>query len=183
MVTITAADIADFKHEAGGHRIQRIPDTEKRGRIHTSTITVAVLFDHQQSSVYNQRSKEDFSYRWFSGTGKGGQKRNKTQSCLVITHVPTGLTQRADGRSREHNEAEAMSRLIMELDRLNNEQSAATINEKRSQQLGSGMRGDKRRTYRFQDDTVVDHLTGQKMSCKKFMRGDIDSLWPKKDSQ
>lgn len=178
MVTITLEkSIPGFHNEAGGHRIQRVPPTEKRGRVHTSTVTCAVLDHARAASAYDQRSEKDFSYRWFSGTGKGGQHRNKHQNCLELTHIPTGLSQVANGRSRESNEREATHRLNAMLDSLRDSQNDVETNRTRAGQIGSGMRGDKRRTYRFQDDSITDHVTGKTVSCKRFMRGDIERLW------
>lgn len=178
MVTISFDKaIPGFKNEAGGHRIQRVPPTERRGRVHTSTVTCAVLDQDHQTTKYDQRSDTNFSYRWFSGTGKGGQHRNKHQCCLELTHVPTGLTQIATGRSRDANSREAMAALITKLDQLRIGSAAQATNATRAGQIGSGMRGDKRRTYRFQDDTVADHISGKSTSCKQFMRGDIERLW------
>lgn len=154
-----------------------MPPTEKRGRVHTSTVTVSVLDEARTSSACRDT---DFSYRWFSGTGKGGQHRNKCQNCLEITHIPSGLKQIATGRSRETNEREAKSALLRKLDELHALSGHVARNEIRSGQIGCGMRGDKRRTYRFQEDSVTDHETGKRMTCKTFMRGDIEKLWPSK---
>lgn len=177
MVTITTAHIDGFINEAGGHRIQRVPPTEKRGRVHTSTVTVSVLDGERTQTVYDRRSKDDFDYRWFSGTGKGGQHRNKHQNCLELIHIPTGTKVSAQGRSRETNERECFTAMDAKLDMMRDGTGAKATNDVRARQIGSGMRGDKRRTYRFQDDGVVDHITGRKSSCKRFMRGDIELLW------
>ena len=177
MVTITTAHIDGFLNEAGGHRIQRVPPTEKRGRVHTSTVTVSVLNQERKQTIFDQRSKDDFEYRWFSGTGKGGQHRNKHQNCLELTHRPTGTKVSAQGRSRETNERECFTAIHVRLDEMRDGKGAHETNTVRAKQIGSGMRGDKRRTYRFQDDSIADHETGKKTSCKRFMRGDIEVLW------
>jgi peptide chain release factor 1 len=177
MVTIRTRDIPGFINEAGGHRIQRVPPTERRGRVHTSTVTVSVLSEDRGETVYDRRSEDDFAYRWFSGTGKGGQHRNRHMCCLELKHLPTGLKQVANGRSRESNSREAMARMLAELDRLKNEGTGAAENDVRSSQIGSGMRGDKIRTYRFQDDRVTDHRSGKQVTCKMVMRGEIERLW------
>jgi peptide chain release factor 1 len=176
-VTITTPDIPGFRHEAGGLRIQRVPETEKRGRVHSSTVTIAVLFGEQRETAYDNRREDDFVYRWYSGTGKGGQKRNKSMSCLEITHVPTGITRQSHGRSRELNAAQAMETLIAELDRLKRGRNHEALNDTRSTQVGSGMRGDKKRTIRFQDDQIVDHITGRSCKASMFMKGNIELLW------
>lgn len=98
-----------FENEIGMHRVQRVPPTERRGRVHTSTVAIALLdgSDDQAKTI----SSSDLSYRWHSGTGAGGQHRNKTQNCLELTHLPTGISVSADGRSRRDNERDAL-RLI-----------------------------------------------------------------------
>lgn len=178
-MTIEAKDSAKgLAKEAGGHRIQRIPPTERRGRVHTSTVTVAVLLPGEQSTTaYDQRGKGDFSYRWFSGTGAGGQHRNKVQNCLELSHGPTGLSVVCQGRSRAANERDAMAGLLAKLDRAKSGAHHSTNNDVRADQIGSGMRGDKIRTYRFRDDIITDHRTGKSCTCKSFMRGDIEKLW------
>ena len=177
VVILLEKSIPGFENEAGGHRVQRVPANEKRGRVHTSTVTCSVLEESRAYSIYDQREECHYSYRWFSGTGKGGQRRNKVQSCLELTHLPTGTSQSAHGRSRDTNAEEAMRLLNDKLDQLSAHDGATATNQVRSAQIGCGMRGDKRRTYRFQDDQVVDHVTGRKTSCKSFMRGDIERLW------
>lgn len=175
MVTITLdKSIPGFHNEAGGHRIQRVPPNEKRGRVHTSTVTCAVIEGARRSKTYPD---SDFSVRYYSGTGKGGQRRNKVMSCVTMTHIPTGLSQNSNGRSRIDNEEEAKRLLLDRLREMDLDNVSGNQNKKRNAQIGSGMRGDKRRTYRFQDDSIVDHITGQTTSCKLFMRGGIERLW------
>lgn len=175
MVTILLKkSIFGFHNESGGHRIQRIPPTEKRGRVHTSTVTVSVLEADAPATV---SSNDEFEVRFHRGTGKGGQRRNKVATCCVVTHLPTGMTQKVDGRSREANEAEAIQKLRQEIERRSHLANHNDMNKIRASQIGSGMRGDKRRTYRFQDDRVVDHETGKETSCHRFMKGEIEALW------
>ncbi|WP_327211420.1 peptide chain release factor-like protein [Rhizobium leguminosarum] len=102
--------------------------------------------------------------------------RNKHQNCARIFHVPTGLKQERQGRSRDSNYRDAMAALIAMLDERLRSSSKAVEDDVRRQQIGSGMRGDKRRTYRFQDDTVADHITGKSMRGKA-MRGRLSDLW------
>jgi peptide chain release factor 1 len=166
--------IPGFMNEAGGHRIQRIPDTERKGRVHTSTVCVSVLEGERKTLDVRD---SDFSVRFYSGTGKGGQRRNKVMSCVTVTHLPSGLTQNVNGRSGSTNEAEAKRLLIERLAAATNTQSASEMNDIRAAQVGSGMRGDKRRTYRFRDDSIEDHITNRMVSARRFMRGDIDLLW------
>lgn len=178
-ITISAKDIPEFLNEAGGHRIQRVPPTERRGRVHTSTVTVSVLLDRDQNadSPYTRRSDVDYHIRFFSGTGCGGQHRNKHQNSVVMTHLPTGLQQIAVSRSKASNIQEARERLDALLDEAQAGLSHELENGVRSTQIGTGLRGDKRRTYRFQDDQVVDHETGKKAACKAVMKGQIERLW------
>jgi peptide chain release factor 1 len=120
---------------------------------------------------------EQFEYRWFSGTGAGGQHRNKHQNCLELTHVATGIKQSAHGRCRESNKREALDAIRAKLQSHYAGQFGVKKNTDRSSQIGSGMRGDKRRTYRFQDDSVVDHETNKATSCRSLMKGKFDELW------
>jgi peptide chain release factor 1 len=164
-------------NESGGHRIQRIPPTEKRGRVHTSTVTVAVLEDIKSDPRYDMRDEEHFYKEWFSGTGNGGQHRNKHQNSLRLYHTPTGLLTTEQGKSRTSNEATAMKRMNKMLDEMKYGASQNDLNDDRQSKIGSGMRADKIRTYRFQDDQVNDHQTGKKTTCKRIMRGHFDDLW------
>jgi peptide chain release factor 1 len=179
-LAVSGKNVERLHNEAGGHRIQRIPPTERRGRVHTSTVTVAVLNDAQQdpSSPYLQRHEKAFKVEWFSGSGAGGQHRNRHLNCARLIHISTGLKQERQGRSREANYRDAMAALIGMLDERLRSGSKTAEDDVRRQQIGSGMRGDKRRTYRFQDDAVVDHVTGKSMQASKAMKGDIMKLWP-----
>ncbi len=160
-------------NEAGGHRIQRVPPTERRGRVHTSTVTVSVLSDDDTPKVDPR-----FKVRWFSGTGKGGQHRNKHQNCCELTEPETGLTRIGQSsRSRESNYREAEAALLADLETRHSNKRGKQKNAVRKQQIGSGMRGDKRRTYRFQDDSVVDHMTGKQAKASIVMKGAFDLLW------
>ena len=159
-----------FAHEAGGHRWQRTPPTEKRGRIHTSTITVAVLNPENKPEIALR--PHDVEIVTTTGTGPGGQHRNKTQSCVVATHKETGLKVRIDHRSQKESKALALRILaerVLEDKRSRQRSSRAA---QRKEQVGSGMRSDKVRTYRTKDDRVVDHATGQRWKLTKWLRGD-----------
>lgn len=177
MTIEVSGNVPGFASETGGHRIQRIPPTEKRGRVHTSTVTVSVLSGERRSGPWDRRAENDFAYRWYSGSGAGGQHRNKHQNCLEITHLPTGVTASAQGRSREANLRDAMAALRGRLDAMRDGEGHEATNALRAAQIGCGMRGDKRRTYRFQDDTVTDHVTGKRAAARRFMRGDIEVMW------
>ena len=165
-------------NEAGGHRIQRIPPTERRGRVHTSTVTVAVLVRDLYTQIGQPPSDGDFRVEWFSGSGAGGQHRNRHCNSCRITHAPTGLIRKAETRSRENSYREAMLALNAAIEARVAAEEHANTNATRAAMVGSGQRADKRRTYRFQDDIVVDHVTGRRAACSQVMRGMFDRLWP-----
>jgi peptide chain release factor 1 len=114
---------------------------------------------------------------WYSGTGAGGQHRNKTQNSCRITHLPTGTVATAQTRSRQNSLNLAMADIQHRVDKLVKTSYNSSIASDRRQQVGSGMRGDKIRTYRFQDDVVKDHITDSTASVKKVLAGNFDLLW------
>lgn len=159
--------------------MQRVPPTEKRGRVHTSTVTVAVLGPTEVSlPVLDDR---DLRIEWFRGTGPGGQHRNKHANSCRLIHVPSGTVTTCQSRSRESNlesAREEMARRLREGNLLKQHQAA---NHERRSQLGSGQRGDKTRTIQFTNDRVVDHRTGGSMRASDFMAGFMHRLWPRRD--
>ena len=163
-----------FKNEAGGHRWQRQPPNDKRGRVHTSTITVAVLPELSHNAV--EINKKDIEIRTTYGHGPGGQNRNKRDTCVVLTHKPSGITVTCQTKSQHHNKVMAMEILEARLANINSEVDAAKRNSSRSHQVGRGMRGDKRRTISVRQDKVTDHVTNKTISYKKYMRGHIEGL-------
>lgn len=175
---ITGKDLSALNNEAGGHRIQRVPPTERRGRVHTSTVTVAVLSEEQKVDPrYEMLEDHHFYVEWFSGTGAGGQHRNKHQNSCRLYHLPTGLVETRQSRSRDNNLRDARTALVARLKAGTDALQAQHTAQTRKGQVGTGMRGDKRRTYRFQDDRVTDHETGMTASTKSVMRGDFRALW------
>jgi len=122
-------------------------------------------------------TENDFSIEWFSGTGKGGQHRNKKQNSCRVVHVPTGLTESRQGRHREMNLREAFNALESRLRALQCSQEHKKTSIIRQTQVGSGMRGDKTVTIRFQDDRVQHHMTGKSMKAGRYMRGFMDEVW------
>ena len=174
-IQITGRDLSQLDQEAGGHRVQRVPPTERRGRVHTSSVTVAVL--DTRDFRFSKPAETDFRIEWFSGTGKGGQHRNKKQNCCRVTHLPTGITEARQGRKRESNLREAKQAILKQLDRAQRNEVAQTVAAIRKNQVGSGMRADKIRTYRIQDDTVTDHQSGKRVKSTKVMKGYFDLLW------
>ncbi|WP_419906002.1 peptide chain release factor-like protein [Kiloniella sp.] len=148
--------------------------------MHTSTVTVAVLSSDQKgfgSGILTVWADDKFKVDWFSGTGKGGQHRNKTQNCCRIKHLETGFTEARQGRKREDNFRQARDALLVTLEAYEASKRAGVEAHNRKSQIGSGMRGDKSVTLRFQDDVAINHSTGRKMSLKKYMRGEMDRLW------
>jgi peptide chain release factor 1 len=163
-----------FLPEAGGHRIQRIPPTEKRGRRHTSTITVAVLPIIENNTHINQK---DLDWSTFKSSGPGGQHVNKVETAVRLKHKPTGIVVSCQsGRSQKRNKELAYKLLCSKIYAEDLKKSLDKDNAARKKQIGSGQRGDKIRTYRFQDDIVVDHKTGRKRNLSDIIAGNLDVL-------
>jgi peptide chain release factor 1 len=145
--------------------------------VHTSTVTVAVLpLVSETAASWDKIKDADISTEWFSGTGKGGQHRNKHQNSCRLRHEPTGIVVTAQCRKRSQSYAEARAELERRVREQSDTQSQSETNADRSEQVGSGMRADKIRTYRFQNDQVRDHQTGRVARCSQVMRGRFDLL-------
>lgn len=158
-----------FKNEAGGHRWQRISPTEKRGRVHTSTVTVAILSPETPDNI--RLDEKDIEIQTKRGSGPGGQHRNKTDSCVVAIHKPTKISVQIDSKSQHQSKALAL-RILAE--RVSEDESRKYQEHRgsvRKNQVGSGQRGDKIRTYRSQDDRVTDHRTGQTWKLSHWIKG------------
>lgn len=173
---VEGADLSGLNNEPGGHRIQRVPPTERKGRVHTSTVTVAVI-DSDAGIGPVIIPQADLKVEWYSGTGAGGQHRNKHQNSARVTHIPSGIVVTAQCRSRQNSFEQAMAEIQQRVDKEFKQQYNSTIASDRKSQVGTGMRGDKIRTYRFQDDSVQDHITGKRSKVKKVMNGNFDLLW------
>lgn len=159
-----------FEGEVGGHRWQRIPATEKRGRVQSSTITVAVLDEAVAAEI--ELRAQDLAWSTCRSTGNGGQAVQKTDSAVQLVHVPTGTHIRSQqGRSQHRNRTAALEKLRTRLTDEANMQASAERSSARRRQVGSGMRGDKRRTIRAQDDSVVDRVTGRTWRYRDYVRG------------
>lgn len=168
-------NIDKLYNEVGGHRIQRIPPTEKRGRVHTSTVTVSII---ESQEIDFQLNEDDIVTEWFNGTvGAGGQNHQKTQNCARVKHIPSGLIKIGQSRSRKNSLQIAMDSLKNDLILYHKNLEHSKLNETRKNQIGSGQRGDKIRTYRFQDDKVVDHNSGKQAKASKIMNGKFNLLW------
>ena len=146
-----------LRFEGGPHRVQRVPVTESQGRIHTSSATVLVLPEAEE--VDFELDMNAVRKDTFRASGAGGQHRNKHQNSCRITHVPSGIVATAQCRSRQNSYDEAMSSINQRVGDLESSRRNGEVASDRKQQVGSGMRGDKIRTYRLQDDVVKDHRT------------------------
>jgi len=164
-----------FRHEAGGMRWQRVPPTEKRGRTHTSTVTIAVLPLKDERTV--QLKEKDLEWQATRGSGPGGQHRNKTSSAVILTHKPTGLVVRVENeRSQYRNLQTAKAILSARLQEAEASSQLDQRNQQRKAQVGRGMRSDKVRTIALQRDQVTDHRLGKRISAVKYLRGELDKL-------
>ena len=167
---------ARLKHESGVHRVQRVPETESGGRIHTSTCTVAVL--PQVDEVEFHLDPADLRIDTFRASGAGGQHINKTESAIRITHLPTGtVVECQDQRSQHKNKDRAMSILRSRLyEQAVQEQEAAIAGQRRSQ-VGTGMRNERIRTYNFPQGRVTDHRIGLTLyKIDAVMNGDLEEI-------
>ena len=165
-----------FKFESGVHRVQRVPETESQGRIHTSTVTVAVLPEAEEVDL--QINPTDLQIDTFRSSGAGGQHINKTESAIRITHIPTGtVVECQDERSQYKNKDRAMKILrsrILEQERA--KQNEAIAGERKSQ-VGTGDRSERIRTYNFPQGRVSDHRIGLTLyKIEAIMNGDLDEL-------
>ena len=165
-----------LKFESGVHRVQRVPETESGGRVHTSTATVAVLPEVDPVDFYID--PKDLKIDTFRSSGAGGQKVNKTSSAIRVTHLPTGtVVECQDERSQYKNKDRAISILTSRLyDEECRKQADAIASERRSQ-VGSGMRNERIRTYNFPQGRVTDHRIGLTLyRIDQIMNGDLDEI-------
>lgn len=165
-----------MKYESGVHRVQRIPETEAKGRVHTSAASVVVLPEMDEVEV--EVRAQDLRIDVFRSGGSGGQSVNTTDSAVRITHIPTGLVvQCQDEKSQLKNKIKAMGVLRSRLYALEQEKRSKELGDARSSQAATGERGDKIRTYNFPQDRLTDHRLGQNFSnLPAIMDGEIDDL-------
>jgi len=166
-----ACAFTKFKFEAGTHRVQRIPATESKGRIHTSAVTVAVLPEAEEVDI--EIKPDEIRIDTFCASGPGGQSVNTTYSAVRITHLPTGIiVSQQDEKSQIKNKTKAMRVLRSRLLAFKQEEAARERGELRSGMVGSGDRSEKIRTYNFPQDRVTDHRVGRNFSnLPKILEG------------
>lgn len=165
-----------MRHETGVHRVQRIPATEKNGRVHTSTASVAVL--PIRKKITFQINPADFEMEYSRSGGKGGQNVNKVETAVRIIHKPTGLDVRSTNeRSQLANREKAMMILTAKLQQLEEEKEAQKYSGERKNQIGTGDRSEKIRTYNFSQDRVTDHRIKKSWhNLPKIMLGEIGEM-------
>ena len=167
---------ARLKHEAGPHRVQRVPATESQGRIHTSAATVAVLPEAEEIDVHVDPN--DLEIDVYRSSGPGGQSVNTTDSAVRITHKPTGLVVTCqDEKSQLQNKDKAMRILRARLLQMEEEKRQAELSDARRSQVKGGGRSEKIRTYNFKENRVTDHRIGLTLhSLDAVLAGDLDPI-------
>ena len=177
IVLIEGQDVySRLKFESGVHRVQRVPETEAQGRIHTSTITVAVLPEAEDVDV--EINTEDLRIDTFRSSGHGGQHVNTTESAIRITHLPTGLVVTCqDEKSQHKNKAKAMKVLRSRLLDLQQKEQNSKISEERRNMVGSGDRSERIRTYNYPQGRVTDHRIGLTLyKLENVLQGQFDMI-------
>jgi peptide chain release factor 1 len=164
-----------FKYEGGTHRVQRVPETESQGRIHTSTATVAVMPEVEDIEV--DIDDNDLKIDVYRSTGPGGQSVNTTDSAVRITHLPTGLVvAMQDEKSQLQNKAKALRVLRARIYEAERERQQAELSAARKSQIGSGERAEKIRTYNYPDSRATDHRVKVTLNLEKVLPGGLDDF-------
>jgi peptide chain release factor 1 len=165
-----------LRYESGVHRVQRVPETESQGRIHTSAVTVAVLPEPEEVEL--KINPEDLRIDVYRSSGPGGQHVNTTDSAVRITHIPTGLVVTCqDEKSQHKNKAKALRVLRARLKERMEEEKEQEVSDERRKQVGSGDRSERIRTYNFPQGRVTDHRIGLTLyKLEDVLAGNIDPL-------
>jgi len=166
-----------LKYESGVHRVQRVPETEKQGRVHTSTVTVAILPEVEEIDV--QIKPEDLNIEATTAGGHGGQSVNTTYSAIRITHIPTGIMASCqEERSQKQNKERALSIIRARVFAFEQEKAHKERGDARKGQIGTGDRSEKIRTYNFPQDRITDHRINENFhNITAFMNGGLDELF------
>ena len=165
-----------LKHESGVHRVQRVPTTERQGRVHTSTASVAILPIVEAKDV--QVKENDLEITFSRAGGPGGQNVNKGETAVRILHKPTGIVVSSrEERSQHSNREKALEILRAKLFEAQREQAVGSVEELRHEQIGSGERAEKIRTYNFPEDRITDHRLGKKFhNMENILEGNLDKI-------
>jgi len=166
----------DIKYEAGVHRVQRVPKTEKGNRIHTSTASVAVLKIPSETEV--RLNPADLKMDFFKSSGHGGQNVNKRETAIRITHIPTGIVVSSQTqRNLEQNKQTALNILRAKIFERQAEEKEKELSQERRSQIGTAQRAEKIRTYNFPQDRITDHRIKKSWhNIEKIMEGNLDPL-------
>ena len=174
---VSGSDVySRMKFESGVHRVQRVPETESGGRVHTSTATVAVMPEADEVEI--DLNPADIKMEVFRSSGAGGQHINKTSSAVRLIHLPTGtVVECQQERSQIQNREKAMRILYSRLYQAQQEAQAASLSAEKRSQVGMGMRNEKIRTYNFPQSRVTDHRIGLTLyKIGEIMDGDLDEI-------